>query len=639
MLQLKLRLGDRRPSIGLIGGFSLNEERVLRQLGASLSDPSPKLNQPFDELAHYYVPMPMARRLFNRSHEPHKWRQPYFMQRKNGLIIDKDVITYYRNWLAAEKEMAGVKRNNEEVIDRILARHNIFPSFFAREPKLHQKAGMAFFLLNYELDAGHIMLFDEMRTGKSKQTIDIARFLLQNKMITNVLIVCTSSTKRVWLNELRKDAPLYSCLSTIIQGTKDKRRELWNSIAYFYIINYESLRVDFKEAYMWQNNRPGNWLLIADEVHKLKALTSKQTKVMLGHSGYNHDGKRVTYDGLQPDYSLSLTGTPVANAPVDVFSICNFACPGILEQDIHFFKNKFATKEGRKGGKITGYKHLDEIRWRLARISVRRKRADIMFDEAVIMERYGTMVGEQKEAYFTMRDSLYAEIEGVDGEVTAVEAQSHMAKIVRLQQIADGYLSPEPGTVIWFKDFGWKIQELDDIVDDYLEDMGKLVIWSRFVPPLKLLLDRYSKHNALIIRGQMGDKAIDNMYLFQRDPKYKIMLAQIQTSEGKGFQPATTAVFLDKWWSPHLNQQAADRIVGIENPVTVCLIPLITEGTIDERIEFLLAEKKEWSDAITGDVRENEIVLPKMDKQTLLYLLANPQDAKIFEEAMKNGKD
>jgi len=151
------------------------------------------------------------------------------------------------------------------------------------------------------------------------------------------------------------------------------------------------------------------------------------------------------------------------------------------------------------------------------------------------------------------------------------------------------------------------------------------------------LLERYRTYGALICRGQMGDQAIENMYAFQRKPEHKIMLAQYQTSEGKGFQPATAAVFLDKWMSPALNKQAADRITGIENPVTTCLIPFITEGTIDERIEFLLKEKRDWADAITGDKRINEVTLPHLDKKTLLYLLANPDEAKEYESKFKSA--
>lgn len=652
---ISLRIGDARPSIGISGQLLHYEERILRGIGASRSDKNSSLNAPFDELAHYWLPMPMARRLFNKSPDAKRWQQPGFMldwrkavdKENNGLSISADVIEYYKKWLAAEKEMAGVKRNQVEVIDSILSRHQLDDDFFAREPipnmvkglASHQKAGLAFFLLSYELDAGHIMLFDEMRTGKTKQAIDIARFLLLNKIISNVLIIVPPSVRRVWCDELRKDAPLYSALTTVVHGTKAKRRELWQQGFYFYITNYESIRNDKDEIYEWQQNRPGKWLMIIDESHKLKNITSLQSKVILGSGAmFEKTQPEKYYEGLHPDYSLFLTGTPVANAPIDVWSCCDFACPGILNQNLSWFKNEFTVSAGRSGSSTTGYKKLDEIRWRLARISMRRVRSDVMFDKSVTMERYGVMDTEQKKAYESMRESLYAEVVNTDGELMTVEARNHLAKIVRLQQITSGYLSPSPDEVTWFPGYGWKIKELDTLIEEYLGSLGKIVIWSRFVPPLLMLLERYKQYNALIVRGQMGEKATENMYLFQREEKYKIMLAQIQTSEGRGFQPATTAVFLDKWWSPHLNKQAADRIVGIENPVTVCIIPLITEGTIDTRIEFLLKEKRDWSDAVTGDIRENEIVLPKVDKNTLLYLLSKPEDARIFEEAYNAGK-
>ena len=632
MKLVDIRTGERRPTLGVAGTMSFYEERQLRSIGGSRCRAKAELNEPFNQVAHYSIPLPMARRLFNRSADPTKWSQPNFMlkwehalgQQFADLHVTQRAYDLYQKWLAAEKEIGEIKRNNEDVINSILGRHNINGNFFVREPKPHQKAGLAFFLVSYEFGAGHVMFFDEMRTGKTKQTIDIARFLLREKEIRNVLVVCPNSIKRVWHNELLKDAPDYAWITAIVQGTKAKRQALWNEGFFFYVVNYESLRNDEVEIQDWQDRREGKWLMIVDEAHKLKNVAALQTKVILGTAR--------EHKGLQPDYSVFLTGTPVANTPIDVWSTCNFACPGILEENIGFFKNKFTISEGRSGyGKIVGYQRLDEIRWRLARISMRRRRKDVMFDESVTMERYGTLQGEQKKAYESMRDTLYAEVVGLDGEPTAVQARNHLAKMIRLQQITSGYVSPKPSITGWFKDYGWKIKELDDLLADYIEDFGKIVIWSRFVPVLMHLLERYRKYNALICKGGMGNEAIDNMYKFQQDPKHKVMLSQFQTSEGKGFQPATTAVFLDKWLSPYLNKQAADRITGIENPVTTCLIPFITEGTIDERIEFLLKEKRDWGDAVTGDTRQNEVRLPNLDKATLLYLLANPEEAREYE--------
>jgi SNF2 family DNA or RNA helicase len=233
-----------------------------------------------------------------------------------------------------------------------------------------------------------------------------------------------------------------------------------------------------------------------------------------------------------------------------------------------------------------------------------------------------------------MRDEMVAELLNDDGEWTAVKAKSALTKILRLQQITSGYLSNISGDAVWF-DENWKLAELDEFIEEYLDDIGKLVIWSRFIPPILKLTERYEKYGSTCIYGGIKDEERSKrMYNFQDNPKCRIMLGQIlSASLGLGFQPATFAIFYDKWWSPSANKQAEDRIVGIKNPVPVTIISLITEDAIDARIDHILNLKLDWARGITGDTND-EVHLPKMDKNTLLYLLAKPQDVEKYKNKL-----
>jgi SNF2 family DNA or RNA helicase len=604
-----------------------------------------ELGSPWTVKSHYHVPLPLARRFFEETPPAfmNNWREhvtyPLDDDAKgipaqwHRLQVEPEVKELYDKWIEFEHDLNLIKRNGAELTDSILARYSIDDSFFTRQPKPHQKAGMAFFLRSLELGSGHICLFDEMRTGKTKQAVDIATWLLKNKMVQRVLVIVPNTIKRVWMNEIMLDSPMYGLLSCIIQGTKDQKAALWAQKMFFYIVNYECARADEEEMKVWEEDcRHTGYLLICDEAHKLKNPQSKQSKAILS---------------LNPTYSIFMTGTPVANRPEDAFSMADFICPGVLGQNIEYFQERFGIRGGYQGRQITGYRDLDEVKYRLARLSMRRLRKDIIFDQAVRADRYGTLSGDQKKAYDDMRDFLWAEI-SKETEWTEIRAQNHMVKILRLQQITSGYLPKVPDSdgmffleqfastssklaqtdedVVWF-DNNWKLAELDEFIDEYLDDFGKIVIWSRFVPPILKLVKRYGKYGAVHIRGQMGEKAVDNMYRFQQDPSCRIMIAQIQTSEGKGFQPATLCIFWDKWWSPHLNKQAEDRIVGIKNPVPVTVISLVTEDSIDDRLEVILSKKTGWANGITGD-QPADIKLPKFDKAVLLYLLAKPEEAK-----------
>lgn len=629
-LVIDLKETGRMPVIGVRGSLSFYDEADMRKVGAVYrSRRSAQSEWGMDwQRSHWDVPAPLLKRFFEGNGTIEQPR----MMRNWESFVERDAAEFYAAWRRFERVFKLIKEGDEATVNTILSRHGIADEFFSRPPLPHQRAGLAFFFESMKLGSGHVCLFDEMRTGKTFQAIHIAKYLLEERLISAVLVIVPNSIKRVWMTELGLDAPRYALFSTIIEGTPAKRRKAWESNSLFYILNYEACRMNSEKDpitgkrtywpkqevvdWMARKDAAGGYMLISDESHKLKNPETAQTRAVLA---------------LRPSYSVFMTGTPVANRPEDAYTMSDFVCPGILGRNIWSFRDQFAVKGGYKGKQITGYKNLGEVKYRLARISMRRKRSEIMFDRTLYQTRTGQLTGKQKKAYESMRERLWAEVMNEDGEWTRAKANTGLSKALRLYQISDGYLSPEPDTNVWF-DENWKVKELDSFIADYLDDIGKLVIWSRFVPPIEMLTERYAKYGAVKIRGAMKKgEAADNMYRFQRDPDCRIMVANILSAEGKGFQPASFAVMYDKWLSPHMNQQARDRIVGIKNPVTVTIISLVTEKAIDERVEVLLEKKKEFSDTILGD-QAGDIKLPVMDKKTLLYLLATPEECEKYRE-------
>lgn len=638
-------------SLGVRGYLDFKDADQLRDIGGAYMSKSRKIVPEAEDLTwrssgHYEIPLPLIKRLFENNGNT---KTPDFMDdweshvepddlydddespeaqsirlKLKNFRITKEAVALYKNYEGFEDKLKLIKDGDVKTIDWILRANGVDEEFFSRNPLPHQRAGLAFFLLCISYNQKHICLFDEMRTGKTKQCIDIAKFLLANKMISAVLVIVPNTIKRIWKNEIAIDAPLHGSFTAIIEGSKPDKQSLWKSRQFFYIVNYESARSDKDELYAFEKywNDRGGYLLISDEAHKLKNPDSLQSRAVCG---------------LHPTYSIYLTGTPVANRPEDCWTMTNATCPNLLGRTIDDFYFQFAQRGGYTGKDITGYKNLDEIKYRLARISMRRLRKDIMFDQVMRQQRDGVMAGKQLISYNQMRDELMTELLNDDGEWTAVKAKSSLTKILRLQQITSGYLSNVSGDAVWF-DENWKLAELDEFIEEYLDDIGKLVIWSRFIPPILKLTERYEKYGSTCIYGGIKDEERSRrMYMFQDDPKCKIMLGQIlSASLGLGFQPATFACFYDHWWSPSANKQAEDRIVGIKNPVPVTIINLVTTDAIDERIQFILQQKWEWARSVMGDTNE-DISLPKMDKSTLLYLLAKPTEAEKYKEKMVNG--
>lgn len=659
----------RTPSIGIRGNIPHWDEQDVMDLGGSFRRRSKNEPIEFKDLAHYEIPPPLMKRLFegNGIVGTTQHKQPKFMEdwehsistplRDDELVPERwrefevtdHAAIFYRAYEEFEKDLNEIKRGNKELINRILESNGIFDDFWYRSPKDHQKAGVAFFLRSMLVRINHIMLFDEMRTGKTKQAIDIARYLLKKGLIKRVLVICPNSIKRQWQYEIMQDTEMYGYLSFIIEGTKARKQDLWESLGFFYILNYECARADKEFMYNWQEqHKHGGWMLICDESHRVRNPLAKQTQAVMG---------------LKPNYSVWMTGTPVANRPENVFCMTDFVCRGLLGGTVEHFYRQFAYRGGKGGNLITGYKNLPEIEYRLARVSMRRKRKDVMMDVTIKQDRIGEMQGTQKTAYKQMRDELWVEIENSRKDWTAISAPNNLVKILRLQMITGGYLPKPPppevtakiqlaaltgqsytppvikqtkDNVVWLDD-NWKLKELETFILEYLLDIGKIVVWSRYVPVLEMIHAGFAQWGTALIRGGMkSDEIFEEQNRFNTDLDCRIMVCNILSAEGKGFPAADFHWFWDKWWSPHLNKQAEDRTQGIAaqgdyKPTTV--LSAITKDTIDERLEYLLQAKQEWSDAMLGD-SDTKIKVPILDKNQLLYLIASPEEAEKYKEGI-----
>ena len=657
MISIKVKDTGRCPSIAIGGSLSFSDQNQLKDIGGVLRSKNYERDKGNDlkyyDRPHTEVPLSLIKRLFepNGNEDDPKF-PPKFMDnwhdyilpeslgdddsvealgirlRLRNFSIDEEAVNLYKRWEIFEGKLAKLKKNDEELINAILRLNGITDQFFAREPKIHQKAGIAFFLLCNLYGINHILLFDEMRTGKTFQAINVSRKLIEDHKIDGCLIIVPNTIKRVWLKELSLDAPVQGCFTIIIEGDKITKQGFWKQRAFYHIVNYEGARADMDSMLEYDKymNAGNGYMLICDEAHKIKNPDALQSKAIMK---------------LKPKYSIFMTGTPIANRPEDAFTMANFVSPGVLGGNIFEFMENFAVTGGYSGKEVLRYENLDEVKYRLDRLSMRRLRKDIMFDKKVRQTRTGELVGSQKQAYEQMRDQLFVELVSEYGDIKGLRARNKLVQTLRLSQICDGYLSDNPSSNHWLKE-NWKFKEIDEFLEEYLEDVGKVVLWSRFVPVVKALHLRYAKYGVTYICGEVKDTAnnparTDAMYRFQQDPSCKVMVAQINSAGlGLGFQPATFAIFLDKWWSPAPNGQAEDRILGIKNPVPVTIISLVTEGCIDERWEYILERKKSWANIITGDTEDDLEIDQDTDKDTLLYLLAPQKDVETYKRRLED---
>ena len=177
-----------------------------------------------------------------------------------------------------------------------------------------------------------------------------------------------------------------------------------------------------------------------------------------------------------------------------------------------------------------------------------------------------------------------------------------LARLVRLQQLTDGYLPRIDATgkiigYVWLDEsFGIpnvKIKFIDDWIDNYLYNGAKLVIYSRFVPVLEKLYNRYKKYGARLIFGGTDSHDADRYQSeFRGDPDCRVMVCNTICSEGKDFCPCNFVMFYDRVWGLKDNTQAEDRVTGYNQKAESTIMPLIVKDTIDFNLETVVLPRK-----------------------------------------------
>jgi len=510
----------------------------------------------------------------------------------------------YTSALERHENVAKIKRMDMDFIHSFLLQNGVDPAVcLVRANSADVTSGKPFrdhqyqALALYIATQGRCANFGQMRTGKTPPTILYAYMQVVQKNVDCVLVVVPNHIKWIWKEEILKVLPDWvSSLTAVVEGTKSNKRNTWNSYEMFYIVNYESFRADIDIATeVFKDKRV---LLILDECHAIKNADTKQSRAARS---------------FPSEQVILLSGTPVANKPQDIFIPAQLIAPHLLAFSEAHFKSAWAYTDTY--GNVRTYRKqwfrkengtcisaLDEIHSRLAVVSCRVLRKDVDLEIGKIIQPQMLEMNEQlKKIYEQAKDQFRLELSSSTNK-TSLFISSFLARIVRLQQLTDGYLPKlgKDGTIekyLWldseFNIPNAKIQFIDNWVDEYLEDVEKLVIYSRFVPVLDRLYSRYKKHGARLIYGQTYKHDISRfMAEFKTDPEVRVMLCNTVCAEGKDFNPCNFVFFYDRVWGLKDNTQAEDRVTGMLQTKESTIMPLIIKDTIDQKLEFVVLPKK-----------------------------------------------
>ncbi len=435
----------------------------------------------------------------------------------------------------------------------------------------------------------------EMGCGKTLTAIATMGAAYQMGAIKKVLIVAPTSVCSVWPKEFDEYADFKYNVAVLL-GEKQKRLATLRSLDAFpfkalrvAVINYESTwREGLYEALQeWAPD-----MVIADESQRIKEPSAKQSKAL----------HRL---GDLAKYKLILSGTPIQNNAIDLFSQYRFLDPTVFGTNFYAFRSRYAIMGGFDRRQIVGYKDLDKLIQKEHSIAYRVTKDEALdLPEQTFLNRYIPLEGAAKNLYDRIKRDSFAELEN-GGQITAPTV---LTKLLRLQQFTGGFIQADEGTrpELVFKG---KIDALGDILDDYVIDAGKkLVIFCRFRPEIDLIGEALKKRR-IKYAAIFGDIKIEDrgpiVADFQNNPETKVFLAQIDTAGlGITLTAADTCVYYSVNFNYAAYSQSLARIHRIGQRNACTYIHLVVEKSIDETVLKALARKEDLAKTVVDDWRQ-----------------------------------
>jgi len=417
--------------------------------------------------------------------------------------------------------------------------------------------------------------------------------------VKRVLIVAPTSVCAVWPKEFAEYAAFPYTIRTML-GTKAQRLKELNDLVRFpyqhlkvAVINYESTWRD--EIFEALQDYDAD-LIIADESQRIKTHDASQSKAM----------HRL---GDQARYKMILSGTPVQNEAIDIFSQYRFLDPAIFGLNFYAFRSRYCEMGGFNRKQIVRYRDLDQLIKKEHSIAYRVTKDEALdLPEQTFENRYITMGKKERNLYDQLRRNSYAELAD-GGKITATTV---LTKLLRLQQFTGGFLVEDDAFKPQLVSRG-KLDALADILQDYvIEGKKKLVVFARFLPEIheiEVLCDRIlgkAGMKSVAIYGEIKKEERGGIVQqFQTDPVTTVFIGQIDTAgTGITLTAADTCVYYSVNFNFATYDQSKSRIHRIGQRNRCTYIHLVAEDTVDETILQALAKKQDLAKTVVDTWRD-----------------------------------
>lgn len=414
------------------------------------------------------------------------------------------------------------------------------------------------------------MIADEMGLGKTMQTLGVFNALSQNgRKKCRFLVVCPASVIPVWLSETKKFFPKFQT-----QTLSSKTKKIGDGIL---VSSYTQLRrnkglldsAEFEVA-------------VLDEAQFIKNPESKTTAACLA---------------IKSRYKLALTGTPIENRLLDVWTSFRWLMPGLMGN-----RKRFEEIAQEKDS-------VKLVRKQIAPFVLRRLKSEVARElpEKIFIDLLCPMGEAQKSEYAALVEQTRAEIADTadDG---AKKRFTVLSLLTRLRQACcDTRLLPWNAEA-QSAEVGGKISVLADRVQELILSGKKVLVFSQFTKFLSLIKESVSAfvapENILELTGATRDRS-KPVEIFQEAKCGVVMLVSLRAGgTGITLTNADYVFLADPWWNPAVEEQAIDRVHRIGRRGDVFVYRLVSQGTVEDRVRQLQTEKKGLFNRLLGDLKD-----------------------------------
>lgn len=465
------------------------------------------------------------------------------------------------------------------------------PKQFKGELRPYQKAGYNWLNFLYQYKFGGC-LADDMGLGKTVQTLTMLQAQKEAGAKGASLLIMPTSLVYNWEAEAKKFTPKLKVFT--YTGThRDKDPSKFSKYDVI-ITSYGIVRLDIHLLEKYYFN-----YVILDESQTIKNPASNIAKAVRK---------------LNSSSRLILTGTPLENSTMDLWSQMNFINPGLLGSQ-SFFKNEFLNPIEKKNDENKTRK-LNAI---IKPFILRRHKSQVATElpEKVENVQYNDLTKAQEEEYEKVKSYYRNKIlENIESQGLNKSQLLLLQGLTKLRQIAN---HPKMVDQDYTGDSG-KMEDIILMLNNAIGEDHKILIFSQFVKHLAILSDHLKeKHiDYAYLDGSTKDRQAQ-VERFQNDPDLKVFLISLKAGGlGLNLTKADYVFILDPWWNPAIEAQAVDRAHRIGQENKVFTYKFISKNTVEEKILALQKHKKRLADELISTEKSFVKSLSKKDIESLL---------------------